>query len=87
MNIDKNAIDNLLSFNFNFLYGLSMYQIYDKYCSELFNNKLINLFDLFGLKNHIKALKNIKTEEEKKEEEKKTENVGWGKVLLHCVKY
>ena len=74
MNIDKNAIDNLLSFNFNFLYGLSMYQIYDKYCSELFNNKLINLFDLFGLKNHIKALKNIKTEEEKKEEEKNNIN-------------
>ena len=71
MNIDKNTIDNLLSFNNNFLYGLSMYQIYNKYCSELFNNKLINLFDLFGLKNHIKAFKNIKTEEEKKEEENK----------------
>ena len=71
MNIDKNTIDNLLSFNNNFLYGLSMYQIYDKYCSELFNNKLLNLFDIFGLKNHIKALKNIKTDEEKKEEENK----------------
>ena len=82
MNIDKNTIDNLLSFNNNFLYGLSMYQIYNKYCSELFNNKLLNLFDLFGLKNHIKALKNIKTEEEKKEEEKNNKRVNLDKIAI-----
>ena len=68
-NLDKITLDNLLSFVNDFLYGLSMYQIYDKYCNDLFQNKLINLFDLFGLKNHIKALKNIKTDEEKKEDE------------------
>ena len=68
INLDKNNLDNLLSFVNNFLYGLSMYQIYDKYCRDLFNNKLINLFDLFGLKNHIKAYKNINTDEEKKDD-------------------
>ena len=83
MNIDKNTIDNLLSFNNNFLYGLSMYQIYDKYCSELFNNKLLNLFDIFGLKNHIKAFKNIKTDEEKKEdEEKKNKKLNFDKKAI-----
>ena len=69
INLDKNILDNLLSFTNDFLYGLSMYQIYTKYCNDLFNNKLVNLFDLFGLKNHIKALKNIETEEEKKEKD------------------
>jgi hypothetical protein len=59
-----------------------MYQIYNKYCSELFNNKLLNLFDLFGLKNHIKALKNIKTEEEKKEEEKNNKRVNLDKIAI-----
>ena len=83
MNIDKNTIDNLLSFNNNFLYGLSMYQIYDKYCSELFNNKLLNLFDIFGLKYHIKAFKNIKTDEEKKEdEEKKNKKLNFDKKAI-----
>jgi len=67
VNLDKNTLDNLLSFVNDFLYGLSMYQIYDKYSKDLFNNKLINLFDLFGLKNHIKALKNINNDEERKD--------------------
>ena len=60
-----------------------MYQIYDKYCSELFNNKLLNLFDIFGLKNHIKAFKNIKTDEEKKEdEEKKNKKLNFEKKAI-----
>ena len=69
INLDKSTIDNLMAFVNNILYGLSMYQIYDKYCKDIFNNKLINLFDLFGLKNHIKVYKNLNTEEDKKEDE------------------
>jgi hypothetical protein len=66
INLEKNILDDLLSFNNTFLYGLSMYQIYDKYCSELYNNKLVNLFDLFGLKNHFQALNKLNVEEENK---------------------
>ena len=64
INLEKNILDDLLSFNNIFLYGLSMYQIFDKYCGNLYNNKLINLFDLFGLKNHFQTLKNINNEEQ-----------------------
>lgn len=81
-NLDKNTLDNLLSFVNDFLYGLSMYQIYDKYCNDLFQNKLINLFDLFGLKNHIKALKNIKTDEEKKEDELNNKKINFDKKAI-----
>ena len=82
MNIDKNTIDNLLAFNNDFLYGLSMYQIYNKYCSDLYNNKLINLFEIFGLKNHIKAFKNIQTEEENKEEELNDKKINFDKRAI-----
>ena len=82
MNIDKNTLDNLLSFVNEFLYGLSMYQIYDKYCTDLFNNKLINLFDLFGLKNLIKAFKNIETDEEKIENKEIDKKISYDKKAL-----
>ena len=59
INLEKNILDDLLKFNNTFLYGLSMYQIFDKYCGELYKNKLLNLFELFGLKNHFQLLKNI----------------------------
>ena len=64
INLEKNILDDLLSFNNTFLYGLSMYQIFDKYCSDMYNNKLINLFDLFGLKNHFQALNKLNFEDE-----------------------
>ena len=66
INLEKNILDDLLSFNNTFLYGLSMYQIFEKYCRDLHNNKLINLFDLFGLKNHFQALNKLNVEEENK---------------------
>jgi len=64
INLEKNILDDLLSFNNTFLYGLSMYQIFDKYCSDLYKSKLINLFDLFGLKNHFQALNKLNFEDE-----------------------
>ena len=63
INLEKNILDDLLDFNNTFLYGLSMYQIFDKYCGDLYNNKLLNLFDLFGLKNHFQLLKSINPED------------------------
>ena len=63
INLEKNILDDLLSFNNKFLYGLSMYQIFDKFCGDLYKNKLINLFDLFGLKNHYLALNQLNIEE------------------------
>ena len=74
INLEKTIIDDLLSFNNTFLYGLSMYQIFNKYCGDLFNNKLINLFDLFGLKNHFLVLKQLNKEEENKEKNPKIIN-------------
>ena len=62
--LEKTILDDLLKFNDTFLYGLSMYQIFDKFCGDLYNNKLLNLFDLFGLKNHFQLLKKINIEEE-----------------------
>ena len=64
MNLEKNILDDLLNFVNTFLYGLSMYQIYDKYCSDLYTSKLVTLFDLFGLKNHFMLLKKIDNGEE-----------------------
>ena len=64
INLEKNILDDLLNFTNTFLYGLSMYQIYDKYCHDLYTNKLVNLFDMFGLKNHFMLLKKIDNGEE-----------------------
>ena len=64
INLEKNILDDLLTFNNTFLYGLSMYQIFDKYCGDLYNNKIINLFDMFGIKSHYVLLKKLNLEED-----------------------
>ena len=64
INLEKTVLDDLLSFNNKFLYGLSMYQIFNQFCGDLYKNKLINLFDFFGLKNHYLTLNQMNNEEE-----------------------
>ena len=63
INLEKNILDDMLRFNNTFLYGLSMYQIFDKFCGDLYSNKLLNLFDLFGLKYHFQLLNDINSED------------------------
>ena len=88
INLEKNILDDLLNFNNTFLYGLSMYQIFDKYCGDLYNNKLLNLFDLFGLKNHFQLLKNMNTEDDnqRKIEEQNSSKINKNKKEIQEIK-
>ena len=88
INLEKNILDDMLQFNNTFLYGLSMYQIFDKFCGDLYNNKLVNLFDLFGLKNHFQLLKNINPEEytQYKAEEQNNSKINKNKKEIQEIK-
>ena len=59
INMEKTVLDDLLKFINYFTFGLSMYQIVDKFSKDIYLNKISNLFDLFGLKNHLNILYNI----------------------------